>query len=245
MGRASPSSPSPRCPAAAGRRGLRRRRARRRRHCCSSRGSSCSSGRSRSRWPAAPTVTTSSSGRLFLSRGPRPAGAPPPLRCARRCRWSSPAPPAPADAFGILVPMFPSGLIGLWGARPRRRSRLAGTAADLRLRPRRPLASILGWRTRPTSTPPSTAPPTAATTVAVDFERYPDWARDVKEVTVLERDADGRGSPGRVPGRRARPEHPLRARVRLRRRAGGVLVAARRERQAAQPRRPVRLRGRR
>lgn len=30
--------------------------------------------------------------------------------------------------------------------------------------------------------------------VAVDFERYPEWARDVKEVSVLERDAEGRGS---------------------------------------------------
>jgi Polyketide cyclase / dehydrase and lipid transport len=30
--------------------------------------------------------------------------------------------------------------------------------------------------------------------VAVDFERYPDWARDVKHVAVLERDADGRGT---------------------------------------------------
>jgi ribosome-associated toxin RatA of RatAB toxin-antitoxin module len=30
--------------------------------------------------------------------------------------------------------------------------------------------------------------------VAVDFERYPDWAQDVKQVTVLERDADNRGA---------------------------------------------------
>lgn len=29
--------------------------------------------------------------------------------------------------------------------------------------------------------------------VALDFERYPEWARDVKSVEVLERDADGRG----------------------------------------------------
>jgi len=38
------------------------------------------------------------------------------------------------------------------------------------------------------------APPDRCYAVAVDFERYPEWARDVKEVTVLERDADGRGS---------------------------------------------------
>jgi ribosome-associated toxin RatA of RatAB toxin-antitoxin module len=30
--------------------------------------------------------------------------------------------------------------------------------------------------------------------VAVDFERYPDWARDVKQVEVLERDDQGRGA---------------------------------------------------
>ena len=29
--------------------------------------------------------------------------------------------------------------------------------------------------------------------VAIDFERYPEWARDLKEATVLERDAQGRG----------------------------------------------------
>jgi hypothetical protein len=28
---------------------------------------------------------------------------------------------------------------------------------------------------------------------AVDFERYPDWATDIKEVSVLERDEQGRG----------------------------------------------------
>jgi hypothetical protein len=30
--------------------------------------------------------------------------------------------------------------------------------------------------------------------VAADFEEYPSWASDVKEVAVLARDADGRGS---------------------------------------------------
>jgi uncharacterized membrane protein len=30
--------------------------------------------------------------------------------------------------------------------------------------------------------------------VAVDFESYPEWARDVKEIKILERDAEGRGS---------------------------------------------------
>ena len=30
--------------------------------------------------------------------------------------------------------------------------------------------------------------------VAIDFERYPEWATDVKEVEVLDRDAEGRGT---------------------------------------------------
>lgn len=29
--------------------------------------------------------------------------------------------------------------------------------------------------------------------ITTDFEKYPDWARDVKQATVLERDAEGRG----------------------------------------------------
>lgn len=29
--------------------------------------------------------------------------------------------------------------------------------------------------------------------VSLDFERYPEWANDVKEVSVLERDGEGRG----------------------------------------------------
>ncbi len=38
------------------------------------------------------------------------------------------------------------------------------------------------------------APPDRCYAVAIDYERYPEWARDVKEVTVLERDESGRGS---------------------------------------------------
>jgi ribosome-associated toxin RatA of RatAB toxin-antitoxin module len=38
------------------------------------------------------------------------------------------------------------------------------------------------------------APPQAPFDVAVDFEHYPQWARDIKEATVLERDAEGRGT---------------------------------------------------
>jgi uncharacterized membrane protein len=38
------------------------------------------------------------------------------------------------------------------------------------------------------------APPQRCFEVAVDFERYPRWATDVKEVEVLVRDAEGRGT---------------------------------------------------
>ncbi|MGI8796660.1 MAG: SRPBCC family protein [Acidimicrobiia bacterium] len=37
------------------------------------------------------------------------------------------------------------------------------------------------------------APPSRCYEVAVDFERYPEWAKDVKQVKVLERDDEGRG----------------------------------------------------
>ncbi|MDQ6854090.1 MAG: SRPBCC family protein [Actinomycetota bacterium] len=38
------------------------------------------------------------------------------------------------------------------------------------------------------------APPARTYEVATDFERYPDWAKDVKQADVLERDAEGRGA---------------------------------------------------
>jgi ribosome-associated toxin RatA of RatAB toxin-antitoxin module len=38
------------------------------------------------------------------------------------------------------------------------------------------------------------APPERCFAVATDFERYPEWARDVKEVAVLERDGEGRAT---------------------------------------------------
>jgi ribosome-associated toxin RatA of RatAB toxin-antitoxin module len=36
------------------------------------------------------------------------------------------------------------------------------------------------------------ASPSRCYEIASDFERYPEWARDVKEATVLERDSQGR-----------------------------------------------------
>jgi uncharacterized membrane protein len=38
------------------------------------------------------------------------------------------------------------------------------------------------------------APPQRCYEVATDYERYPEWAKDVKQATILERDADGRGA---------------------------------------------------
>jgi uncharacterized membrane protein len=38
-----------------------------------------------------------------------------------------------------------------------------------------------------------TAPPERCFAVAVDFERYPEWAFDVKQAEVLDRDEAGRG----------------------------------------------------
>ena len=37
------------------------------------------------------------------------------------------------------------------------------------------------------------APPQRCFDVAADFERYPEWARDVKEANVVEQDEHGRG----------------------------------------------------
>lgn len=38
------------------------------------------------------------------------------------------------------------------------------------------------------------AEPQRCLAVATDFERYPDWARDIKEAHILERDEAGRGT---------------------------------------------------
>lgn len=37
------------------------------------------------------------------------------------------------------------------------------------------------------------APPSRCFEVVIDFERYPEWARDVKKSKILERDSEGRG----------------------------------------------------
>lgn len=52
------------------------------------------------------------------------------------------------------------------------------------------------------------APPDRCMAVALDIERYPEWARDIKEATVVERDAEGR--PVRVAYRAAAMGHSAR-----------------------------------
>jgi len=52
------------------------------------------------------------------------------------------------------------------------------------------------------------APPADVFAVAVDIERYPEWARDVKEAVVAERDEQGR--PARVAFRAAAMGHSAR-----------------------------------
>jgi hypothetical protein len=38
------------------------------------------------------------------------------------------------------------------------------------------------------------APPQRCYEVATNYERYPEWAKDVKQADILERDAEGRGA---------------------------------------------------
>lgn len=52
------------------------------------------------------------------------------------------------------------------------------------------------------------APPARCVAVALDIESYPEWARDIKEATVVERDAQGR--PLRVFFRAAAMGHSAR-----------------------------------
>jgi ribosome-associated toxin RatA of RatAB toxin-antitoxin module len=52
------------------------------------------------------------------------------------------------------------------------------------------------------------APPDVVYETALDIERYPEWAQDIKEATVVERDAEGR--PLRVRFRAAAMGHSAR-----------------------------------
>ena len=47
---------------------------------------------------------------------------------------------------------------------------------------------------RVTETTTIAAPPEVVREVLLDFDRYPDWAKDLKAVEVVDRDAQGRGT---------------------------------------------------
>ena len=61
----------------------------------------------------------------------------------------------------------------------------------------------------------------------LDFEAYPEWARDLKGVTVDSRDERGAGSRGHLPGRGHGPQHQLHAPLHLRRGPAPHVVGAR------------------
>ena len=107
---------------------------------------------------------------------------------------------AASNPFAVLVPMLSLGFVGLWGARhgefPRRKDIVdagAAVAADALDAPtwgiRRggPMAEHASERIR------IDASSEECLAVVLDFESYPSWARDLKQVTITERDADGRG----------------------------------------------------
>ena len=128
------------------------------------------------------------------SLSPLQGAAPLSVRC-----WSSTSPSPLSVAivagtgtsyvFGILVPMLPIGLVGLWGARhgssPSRPDR---TGADVGSRSTvsepttphraaRPLGSIPDVADEAHEHITVGAPSERCYAVAADFERYPDWAR--------------------------------------------------------------------
>ena len=94
------------------------------------------------------------------------------------------------NPFAVLVPMLPLGLVGLWGARhgtfpPAHALTVDSTRADIYTSA---MADTASERIR------VEAPAGRCLDVALDFESYPEWARDVREAKVLETDAEGRGA---------------------------------------------------
>ncbi len=112
---------------------------------------------------------------------------------------------AAADPFGVLVPMLPLGFVGLWAAPVRHlpAAPLARTAASLsgpspsvtvRLRAARRVDSMGSMADEAHEHTLVAATPGKCWGVATDYESYPEWARDVKHVALLERDEQGRGA---------------------------------------------------
>ena len=102
-----------------------------------------------------------------------------------------------ANPFGVLVPMLPLGFVGLWGARTACSGpEPASSPRSDRLRPQRgerPARRTSDGR-QASERIRIDAPADRCFDVAVDFESYPEWVRDVKEATILERDDEGRGA---------------------------------------------------
>ena len=97
-----------------------------------------------------------------------------------------------ANAFAVLEPMLPLALIGLWSSRH-------GTfpARDVAVRVRRTPSSCASREWAMTDSASERIRVEASADrcfdVAVDFESYPEWLRDVKEAKILEVDDEGRG----------------------------------------------------
>ena len=149
------------------------------------------------------------------------------------------------EPFGVLVPMLPIGLAGIWAARH-------GTFPPRPPAPRRcardrvGVLARCGWMGAVADEAHEqihvAADPLDCFDLASDFAAYPDWAKDVREATVLARDDAGRAC--RVEYRAAALGRKIRYVLDydFRGRARFVLVDARRGRHVARARRDVRVR---
>ena len=105
---------------------------------------------------------------------------------------------AGSNPFAVLVPMLSLGFVGLWGARygtfPLRKELVPESRP---LRPTRSTRQRGGIERGPMAEHANERIRIDASTdeclaVVLDFENYPSWARDLKQVTIQERDAEGR-----------------------------------------------------
>ena len=86
------------------------------------------------------------------------------------------------------------------------------------------------------------ASPERCFSVVADIERYPEWAADIKEIIVDERDDQGRPAAGHVSRRRLRAEHELHPALRLLRGPARPVVGAHQGRHHLEVGRELRLR---
>lgn len=96
--------------------------------------------------------------------------------------------PGSSLAVGFLVPMFGFGLNGLWAAYHGRFAPRADENAEIgeRIGQNGPMAESASEFTT------INASLEEIWTVVTDIERYPDWAHDIKQAVVIERDESGR-----------------------------------------------------